>query len=94
MIQLAGIELAGQIAGEHLHQMQLDIRIARTHRLDQRQRQHLGRGRCQTDTHMTAHTPALGCTDRQLGLAKRQLGMMQEGNTGIGRHHASAGAIQ
>jgi len=78
-IQLPRIELAAEVTGEHLDQMQLDIGIPCAHRFDQRQRQDACSPRWQSNTDVAAHASSLRCLHRCVGLAQGQLSVMQKG---------------
>ena len=75
-------------------QVQLDVRIPRTHGIDQRQCQHRRGGRWQTDADIAAHAPAMGGHDRVFRLAQGQLSMMEKADPGAGGCHAGRGSIQ
>ncbi|MNC46865.1 hypothetical protein D3C75_958980 [compost metagenome] len=80
--------------GQHLDQVQLNIRIALSHCVDQWQGENSGsRGR-HSDGDISTHSPTVSGHDRIFGLPQTQLGMVQERHTGAGRCDASSGAIK
>ncbi|MNN87247.1 hypothetical protein D3C81_2047730 [compost metagenome] len=92
-VDLTCIELACEMPGEHLYQVQLDIGVALAHGVYQRQSQHgSGAGR-QTHSHKSAHSSPVCCHDRIVSLAQTQLGMMQKRQARGGWGDPSRGAI-